>query len=197
MEAVEERWAAAMRAERRGDAVAYQRFLAEVTTLLRRIVSKRLGRFGLGTAETEDIVQEILIGLHTKRHTWDPQRPLMPWLHGIARYKFLDAARKLRREVRATADFTIDDLAEVLAAPAEDADRAGLDLNRHIGQLPASQQGVVRALAVDGLSPQDAAQRLDLTEGSVRVLFHRALKFLWNAAEGVEAKDKRPGKDRS
>ncbi|TWB12294.1 RNA polymerase sigma-70 factor (ECF subfamily) [Nitrospirillum amazonense] len=179
MDPLEDRWAAAMRAERRGDAAAYQRFLAEAAALFRRVVHNRLGRFGLGTAETEDIVQEILIGLHTKRHTWDPSRPVMPWLHGIARYKFLDAARKLRREALSGADLTIDDL----AAPEEERERALVDLDRHIAQLPAGQQGVVRALAVEGLSPQATAQRLNLSEGSVRVLFHRALKALWNAAD--------------
>ncbi|MEA1675180.1 sigma-70 family RNA polymerase sigma factor [Nitrospirillum sp. BR 11163] len=192
---MESRWAEAMRAERRGDAAAYHRFLAEAATLFRRVVHNRLGRFGLGTAETEDIVQEILIGLHTKRHTWDPGRPLMPWLHGIARYKFLDAARKLRREALSTTDLTIDDLADALAAPEEEQERTLVDVDRHIAQLPAGQQGVVRALAMDGLSPQATARRLNLSEGSVRVLFHRALKALWNAADPPDGPpDARTGK---
>ena len=65
----EQRWAEAMCAERRGDAVAYERMLKEVATALRRSLASRLARAGLGAHEAEDLVQEILIGLHGKRGT--------------------------------------------------------------------------------------------------------------------------------
>jgi hypothetical protein len=85
----EQRWAEAMRAERRGEAVTYEHMLKEVATALRRSLAPRLVRAGLGAHEAEDLVQEILIGLHGKRHTWDSARPFLPWLHAIARYKLI------------------------------------------------------------------------------------------------------------
>jgi hypothetical protein len=57
----EQRWAEAMRAERRGDAVAYERMLKEAANALRRSLAPRLVRVGLGAHEAEDLVQEILI----------------------------------------------------------------------------------------------------------------------------------------
>jgi DNA-directed RNA polymerase specialized sigma24 family protein len=89
----EQRWTEAMRAERRGDVVVYERMLKEVATALRRSLAPRLARVGLGAHEAEDLVQEILIGLHGKRHSWDPARPFMPWLHAITRYKLIDFTR--------------------------------------------------------------------------------------------------------
>jgi hypothetical protein len=43
-------------------------------------------------------VQEILIGLHAKRHTWDETRPSCPGFTPFTRYMFIDAGPRLRRE---------------------------------------------------------------------------------------------------
>ena len=182
MESREQSWATAMRAERQGDAATYQRLLKEIADLLRKLVRHRLGLLGLQTHEAEDLVQEILIGLHAKRHTWDPDRPFMPWLFAITRYKFIDGARRLRREASHRLDLTFDDLAEIAEAPAEDLDRATLDLERHLSALPQGQQAVVRALAIDGASVKATAGRLNTSEGAIRVTFHRALARLKAAA---------------
>jgi RNA polymerase sigma-70 factor (ECF subfamily) len=171
-------WAEAMRAERRGDAAAYERLLKEVAIMLRRLIRARLAKFGLGVDETEDVVQEILIGLHGKRHTWDDTRPFMPWLFTITRYKFIDTARRLRRDAARQVDITMEEMAEIFAAPAEDPDRTMQDIDRHLADLPASQRQVVRALGVDGATVRATAEQLHTSEGSVRVLYHRALRRL-------------------
>ena len=178
----EARWAEAMRAERRGDAAAYERLLKEVAVMLRRLVHSRLARFGLRVDETEDVVQEILIGLHGKRHTWDDTRPIMPWLYTITRYKFIDTARRLRREAARHVDITMEEMAEIFAAPSEGADRTMRDIDRHLTDLPSSQRQVVQALGVDGATVRATAERLHTSEGSVRVLYHRALKRLMTKA---------------
>jgi len=182
MESRENSWAEAMRAERRGDAVAYQRLLKEIADLLRKLVRYRLTQLGLQTHDAEDLVQEILIGLHAKRHTWDPDRPFMPWLFAITRYKFIDGARKLRRESSRRLELTFEDLAEIAEAPAEDLDRATLDVERHLASLPQGQQAVVRALAIDGATVKATAEKLETSEGAIRVTFHRALTRLKAAA---------------
>ena len=174
----EVRWAEAMRAERRGDAVAYEHLLKEVAVMLRRLIRSRLAKFALRMDETEDVVQEILIGLHGKRHTWDDTRPFMPWLHTITRYKFIDTARRLRRDAARHVNITMEEMAEIFAAPSEDADRTMHDIDRHLADLPSSQRQVVRALGVEGATVRATAERLHTSEGSVRVLYHRALKRL-------------------
>ena len=182
METREESWAEAMRAERRGDAAAYRRLLDEIAGVLRRIIRARLARLGLNGSNTEDLIQEVLIGLHTKRHTWDESRPFLPWLHAILRYKLTDATRQWRREARYLSDQPLDDWAEIFAAPEEDPDRALVDVERHVEALPESQREVVRALALDGASVRETAQRLGRSEGAVRVTLHRALARLAAAA---------------
>lgn len=178
MEAREHLWAEAMRAERRGDAAAYERLLKEIAELLRRLIRYRVAQAGLGAHETEDLVQDVLIGVHTKRYSWDENRPFLPWLYAIARYKIADRARHLRWEARHRIDLTFDQLTELAEAPTEDLDRSLLDVDRHLADLPQGQQTVVRALAIEGASVRATAERLQTSQGAVRVTFHRALQRL-------------------
>ena len=179
----EQRWAEAMRAERRGEAVAYERMLKEVATALRRSLAPRLVRVSLGAHEAEDLVQEILIGLHRKRHTWDPARPFLPWLHTITRYKLIDFMRHRRGDTRRRVDLALEDWVEIVESPAHEADCSTWEVDRHLAVLPVSQRKIVRAIAVEGASVRNVARGLATSEGAVRVTLHRAIRRLLGAAD--------------
>jgi RNA polymerase sigma-70 factor (ECF subfamily) len=183
---VEEReqpWAEAMRAERRGEALAYERMLKEVATALRRSLAPRLVRVGLGAHEAEDLVQEILIGLHGKRNTWDPARPFLPWLHAITRYKLIGFMRHRRRDTRRRVDLPPEDWLEIVESPADEANRSTWEVDRHLAVLPVSQRAIVRAIAVEGASVRNVAQGPATSEGAVRVTLHCAIRRLLGAAD--------------
>jgi RNA polymerase sigma-70 factor (ECF subfamily) len=181
----EQRWAEAMRAERRGEAVAYERMLREVATALRRSLAPRLVRAGLGAHEAEDLVQEILIGLHGKRHTWDSARPFLPWLHAITRYKLIDFTRHRRRERRRRVDLPLEDWLKIVDSPGDEANRLTWEVDRHLAVLPVSQRKIVRAIAVEGASVRNVARGLATSEGAVRVMLHRAIRRLLGAADAA------------
>jgi RNA polymerase sigma-70 factor, ECF subfamily len=183
MEEREQRWAEAMRAERRGDAVVYERMLKEVANALRRSLAPRLVRVGLGAHEAEDLVQEILIGLHRKRNTWDPARPFLPWLHTITRYKLIDFIRHRRGDTRRRVDLALEDWVEIVESPADEADCSTWEVDRHLAVLPVSQRKIVRAIAVEGASVRSVAQGLATSEGAVRVTLHRAIRRLLGTAD--------------
>jgi RNA polymerase sigma-70 factor (ECF subfamily) len=179
----EHRWAEAMRAERRGEAVAYERLLKEVATALRRSLAPRLFRVGLGAHEAEDLVQEILIGLHGKRDTWDPARPFLPWLYAITRYKLIDFTRQRRRDTRQRVDLPPEDWVEIVESPDYEGDSSTWEVDRHLAVLPVSQRKIVRAIAVEGASVRNVAQDLATSEGAVRMTLHRAIRRLLGAAD--------------
>jgi RNA polymerase sigma-70 factor (ECF subfamily) len=183
MDPREQAWAAAMRAERQGDKAAYERLLKDIADLLRRLTRSRLARLGLSTHEAEDLVQEVLIGLHIKRHTWDADRPFLPWLYAITRYKVIDASRRLKRETRYRIDLTFEEMSELFEAPNDDVERGSFELDRHLSDLSRGQEAVVRALAVEGASVRATAQKLRTSEGAVRVTFHRALQRIKSTTE--------------
>jgi DNA-directed RNA polymerase specialized sigma24 family protein len=86
-------WGSLMAAAQDGNADAYRRLLAELTPWLRRYYLRRLP-----TAATDDAVQDVLLAIHEKRHTYDRSRAFGPWLAAIARYKWIDRLRTLKRE---------------------------------------------------------------------------------------------------
>src|SRR5215472_6940530 len=79
-----------------GDAGAYHALLERLTGHLRAYYRRRFALIGHGPAEAEDLLQEALISIHTHRHTYDHLQPFTPWVHAIARYKFLDYLRRTK-----------------------------------------------------------------------------------------------------
>lgn len=45
----------------------------------------------------EDLLQETLVTICTRGETWNPKRPLKPWVYTIARNKFLEFKRRERK----------------------------------------------------------------------------------------------------
>ena len=175
-------WATWMRAANAGDVAAYTRLLASLTPLLRALALRSLTRTRL-ESDIEDVVQETLLAIHLKRHTWDETRPIGPWVRAIAHYKLVDAAR--RRGFRA--EVPVDDFSDVLAAPAHDPERSMASVERYLDDLPARQKDVVRSLTIDGAGVRETASRLGTTEGNVRVALHRGLTTLAAKIRSFEA----------
>lgn len=172
-----------MLAERRGDAVAYEAFLRDFAASMRRIITLHFRRMSLGTGEVEDVVQEVLIAVHAKRNQWDARRPLVPWLNAIARYKAVDAMRRLQRQTRGRVDLSDEEWSTLFVSTDPRHDREAVDVEKLLSELPTGQQAALRAVALEGASHREAADRLGTTEGAVRVAFHRSLKKLMATAK--------------
>jgi RNA polymerase sigma-70 factor (ECF subfamily) len=171
----EDEWTGLMRSAISGDSAAYHRLLKAVTPVLRAAAARRgLARAGQPVDQSEDIVQDILLAVHLKRHTWDASAPFAPWLFAIARNKLIDALRRRGRRIFVS----IDDFAETLPGepPAETAS-AG-EVAAQLQSLPARQRDVLQAIAVDSVSIKDTAAKLAMSEGAVRVALHRGLASL-------------------
>jgi len=167
------RMADMMRAALAGDETAYNAFLRRAADLTRRAVTRRLK--GVLPSGIEDVVQETLLAVHLKRHTWRSDEPILPWLVTIARYKAIDACR--RRGVRV--EVPIEDFADVLAGPDETgAMEETQQMERAVGTLSEGQQKVVKSIALEGRSIRETAAALDMKETAVRVAFHRGLSTI-------------------
>ncbi len=159
-----------MRAALAGDAASYRALLAELTPHLRAFFKRRLGN----AADAEDLVQETLIAIHTKRATYDLAMPFTAWLHAIARYKLIDHFR--RSKVRRT--LPLEDADSVFAEEDIESVSAKRDVERLLAKLPKSKSDLVRQVKLDGLTTAEAAARTGLSESNVKVGVHRALKAL-------------------
>jgi RNA polymerase sigma-70 factor, ECF subfamily len=74
----EDEWTGLMRLAVSGDDAAYYRLLKAVTPVLRAAARRGLARSGQPVDQSEDIVQDILLAVHLKRHTWDADAPFGP-----------------------------------------------------------------------------------------------------------------------
>ena len=165
---------ALMRAAIAGDEAAYRRVLDRLAVRLRAIVRGGLQRSGRGPAETEDIVQDTLLAIHLKRHTWDQSQPLGPWVRAIAQYKLIDHLR--RKGYRDHVD--IEDYSDVIAAPASEEKASLRDATQLLASLPEKQRIIVEGVSIEGRSAREVGDKLGMSEGAVRVALHRALKSL-------------------
>src|SRR5882762_3060001 len=66
-----------------GDAAAHRALLERLSGQLRAYFKGQLNRIGRGPVEAEDLVQEVLIAIHTRRHTYDRSQPFTPWMYAI------------------------------------------------------------------------------------------------------------------
>lgn len=163
-----------MRAAISGDTGAYRRFLEAVTPALRATARRNLARYGAGNGDVEDVVQETLLAIHLKRHTWDSARPVRPWIAAIMHHKFIDAVRRRGRRP----EDVMDDIGDIPDTGSNGDPLDQLELERMLQKLSDRQRDIVRSLAVEGASVGETARRLDMKEGTVRVTLHRALSTL-------------------
>jgi RNA polymerase sigma-70 factor (ECF subfamily) len=160
-------WGRLMAAAQDGHGGAYRRLLDELRLWLERFYARRLP-----PAFVDDAVQDTLIAIHEKRHTYDRERPFRPWLNAVARYKWIDRLRSMGRSRTEALD---DDVA------VDDHERAVVSatlLDRLMTELKPAQSTVIRLVKIDGLSIEEAAMRTGQSGALVKVNIHRGLAKL-------------------
>jgi RNA polymerase sigma factor (sigma-70 family) len=150
-----------------GDAAAYATLLTECRSWLYRFFARRIAP-GL----VDDLVQDTLVSVHRKRASFDPERPFLPWLAAIARYRWVDQLRRTYKadETEMPEDFAADCEEEGIAAR--------ISLERLFHHLPEGQAATIRLVKIEGLSIAEAAARTGQSEPLVKVNIHRGLKRL-------------------
>jgi RNA polymerase sigma factor (sigma-70 family) len=160
-----------------GDAAAHGALLRALVPLLRSFYRRRLR----GTEEdVQDLVQETLISVHTRRASYDRERPFTAWLYAVARYRMIDHYRQRRLSV------PIEDVDDILVAEGfEEALSARLDVDNLLNTLSPKQAHAIRATRIDGKSVAEAAVDAGIGESDVKVSVHRGLKAIANRMRGA------------
>ena len=170
MDGNENELARLLRAAVAGDERAYGEFLRQTACLVRLFARQKVVRSGI---DPEDIVQETLLAIHMKRHTWRTGEPVTPWIYAIARYKLVDAFRRRGR----LQEIDIAEITESFAEPEAET-ISERDVGRALEKLAPGQRSVVAAVSVDGRSVRETAESLGMSETAVRVALHRGLTAL-------------------
>ncbi len=158
-----------------GNAAAHRALLEQLSGRLRAYYKAKLAMMGRGASEAEDLVQEAVLAVHSKRHTYDPTEPLTPWVHAIARYKLIDFLRRTRTS---RADVPIEEADAIMAQDDHVGAESSYDVRKLMERLPKNMRCSIEAVKLDGLSIAQAAVRCGLSEPGVKVNIHRGLKVL-------------------
>jgi RNA polymerase sigma-70 factor, ECF subfamily len=179
-EGPEERFRLLMIRTLEGDSHAYRQLLGKLSRYLRGYFARRIGG-----SEVDDLVQETLLAVHLKRHTYDRALPFTPWAYAVARYKLVDHFRRNH-----STRVPLEGVEELLAVESTEESTVRSDLGTLLERLPARQRALIEDVKLQGLSIEEAARKRGVTAVSARVMLHRTLKRLAQAVGVKEAKVK-------
>jgi RNA polymerase sigma-70 factor (ECF subfamily) len=172
-DAQKEGWSDLLAAAQGGDAQAYRTFLTDILPFVRAIARRRSWSEDMA----EDIVQDVLLTIHRVRHTYQPGRPVEPWLAAIAVRRSIDAARKRggisRREVNNDAAY--ETFADPDAKEPLDAD-ASRTLARMTEGLGRGQKEAIELVKIREMTLAEASLASGQSVASLKVNIHRAMK---------------------
>lgn len=170
-----------MRAVQAGEPRAYPALVRQVTPLLRQVARNR----GVPPADLDDVVQEALLALHRCRSNYDPARPFLPWLIGIAQHCARDRWRRSMREDRRM--LAVRALHQAWGPGGPDALLSGGlladSLAALIAGLPPAQREAIEVVAIGEMDLRSAAEATGRSVGALKVNLHRAREALHTRLE--------------
>lgn len=168
-------WSILMARAQGGDGEAYRRLLGEIVPYVRSLVARR----HRDSRDVEDTTQDVLLTIHTIRHTYDPTRPFTPWLVAIAHRRAIDRLRQQGRSKLRDAALKAEH--ETFGEPQANIDETGSGehaLHQAVEQLPPGQRQAVKLLKLQEMSLKQAAEASGMSIPALKVAMHRALKNL-------------------
>lgn len=157
-----------------GSSPAYREFLLKLSQLLRAYVRRQFDRLQKSANDAEDVVQEALLAIHNRRHTYEPDLPVTAWAYAITRYKLIDHLRANNHELQAIPLEEVDSVIDT----REGNESGGTDIGSQAGIIEDdlfgrvdSRIGVVTGDPVHFIDIADALLRTGATvlPGSIRV----------------------------
>jgi RNA polymerase sigma-70 factor, ECF subfamily len=127
----------------------------------------------------EDAVQDALLTLHRIRHTYEPGRPVEPWLAAIVNRRSIDIARRSGRTgSREVHDETAFETFADPGANKQEAAEAADSIAHMLGELTPKQREAVELVKLKEMSLAEASAESGQSIGSLKVNVHRAIQRL-------------------
>jgi RNA polymerase sigma-70 factor (ECF subfamily) len=162
---------ALMQSYQAGRFEAFDALYARVAPPVRRFVASRL----YDASRVDDVVQDTFLQMHRARRSYDPAHPVMPWVLAIARHCWLmELRRAARRPVNDLAAGHLDQPVPVHGEPCE----TGVELDRALARVPASQRQAVVAHHIWGLSFDEIGAQLGIAGTAAKLRSSRGVRRL-------------------
>ncbi len=155
-----------------GDGEAF----AELVDRYRAPVFSYLTRCGVATDDRDDLFQDIFIRIHRAAASYDPHRPLHPWLFTIVANAVRNHLR--RQRVRSIVGTTAEVVEPTASNPGAERVTAGRQtmawLEDRIRELPMARREVLLLACVESLPLKEVGAVLGLPLGTVKTHLRRA-----------------------
>jgi RNA polymerase sigma-70 factor, ECF subfamily len=154
-----------------GDGAATKALLSALAPRLRAFFRGK----GCTAEDAEDLVQETLIAIYTKRAMFDPGQRLLSWAYAIARYRMIDRWRSSKRRGQ---ELPIEDFEHALQAQTPEAGDPQRDIARLLANLPEKQAKAIELVKLKDMSIAQACALTGWSPSDIKISIHRGLKTL-------------------
>jgi len=157
-----------------GDIRALNELYARYGSMLLAFLSARVGNRQIA----EEVLQDVMLAVWEKAHTFEARSKVKTWLLVIARNRAINATRRKQ--------LPVINIEEVFSLKSEDTGPMEA-LERHekqdrvraaIHRLPEGQREVLVLVFYHQLTGAEVAEVLDISEGTVKSRLHRAKETL-------------------
>ena len=170
-----------MHAAQDGDAVAYRSLLTTIQPKIRAIVRARIRE----QAAAADVVQNTLLSIHRGRSTYRAERPFGPWMRAITRNSIIDHFRERKRRGDREVEMRVEEWPDESRSGESGDERLAPELAAALAALPDGQREAVTLVQLNGLSVAEAALRVGISPGALKVRAHRGYRAMRQALEGA------------
>lgn len=151
--------------------------LDELFGLLSTHVRNYLASLSRDMSRAEDLLQETFLQVHRSRRTYEPPRPVRPWIFGIARHVWLMDRRSRGR--RAKHERTAEDELPVLPVEGLAEDLPVTDgLVTALGEVPENRREALLLHHVWGFSFREIGRMLGISERAAKLRSFRGIRDL-------------------
>ena len=142
-------------------------FQALLTLYYRRLVVYA-SAFGIrSAADREELAHDALVRAYLSLGSFDPAKPLAPWVYAIARNSFVDFTRARKRFPVGLGDVGEPAATDDVAGEAETRDRVDI-ARREIGKMRARDREIAMLVFFESLSAAETARVLGMPSATVR-----------------------------
>ena len=148
------------------------------------IKSYYLGKSPKSAHLIEELIQEVMIKVWQKAHTYDPKKAAAStWVFTLARNTYIDMLRRLKKFSTTSsleAEEVWEDTTEIGPLTQLETKRDSSLIRDSLSLLPLAQAQIIAKVYMDGKTHVEVADELDLPLGTVKSRVRLALNKLNN-----------------
>lgn len=133
--------------------------------------------------EAEDLLQEIATAVYSQMDKYDPSKPFLPWVLGIARNKVLMYYRSKKSDKHMLSEGALlrIELAHAKISPEVSTRREALDIC--LGKLQSRARDCLKLRYSEEVAVKDIARELNTTPNAISMVLNRARAALKDCIE--------------